>query len=623
MALDAALEEAPSKRAGPLVLALGLLWCVFQFAIIVWPQQPMVSRPIHLFFALTVLFLTTAGPRWLNGLLVAASAAVGAYFLLHSPRLAGRVEAVDPVLPIDIAAGVLLLFLLLEGVRRCVGWSLLGLLLFTLFYNFAGRWFPGWSRFSGFNLEDTVEIMTMTTNGVLGVTTETSVQFVFYFLVFGAAYAAIGGGRLFIDIGLKTSGSQQGGAAKAAVVSSSLMGTISGSAVANVVSVGVFTIPLMRRAGYSAVQAAGIEALASTGGQLMPPVMGVAAFVMAEMLQIDYGRIAMAAVIPAVAFYFALFALVDLGARKSGIGTLDASQAQPSSPILPRLYLLLPPVLLIALLASGRSATISVVAAIAACVVTAYLKRESWISVSGWLAVVEDVARQAAQVAIPIAAIGIMVAVAVQSNLALRFSSKLIEGGAANIYGALLLTIVGCIVMGMGLPTVAAYIIGAILFVPTLIKLGLTPLCAHFFVMYYCVLSMITPPVALASFAAAGLAKAGVMETGWHAFRLSLVLFLIAFAFAFDPLLLGQGPLPSVLIAFAGLLLGTGAWSVALVGYFNGNLSWLERLLYGAAAVANILFPTLSFGWSAALAGMAGLAAWNGLVKPRLGGVAR
>lgn len=619
MALDATLGESSPKRGGPALTALGILWCLFQFALIMWPQQPMVARPIHLFFALSVLFLTsTAGPRWLGAILLAASGAVGGYFLVNAQRLADRVEAVDPILPIDIVAGLVLLVLLLEGVRRCVGWSLLGLLLFTLFYNFAGVWFPGWSRFSGFNLQDTIEIMTMTTNGVLGVTTETSVQFVFYFLVFGSAYAAIGGGRLFIDIGLKSSGRQQGGAAKAAVVSSGLMGTISGSAVANVVSVGVFTIPLMRRAGYAATQAAGIEALASTGGQLMPPVMGVAAFVMAEMLQLDYGVIAMAAVIPAAAFYFALFTIVDLGARKSGIGTLDPSQAAPSAPIWPRLYLLLPPVLLIALLASGRSATISVVAAIAACVGTAYLRRESWLSFKDWLGVIEDVARQAAQVAIPIAAIGIMVAVAVQSNLALRFSSKLIESGAASIHGALLLTIIGCIVMGMGLPTVAAYIIGAILFVPTLIKLGLVPLCAHFFVMYYCVLSMITPPVALASFAAAGLAKAPVMETGWHAFRLSLVLFLIAFAFAFDPLLLGQGPLPLVLVAFAALLVGTGAWAVALVGYLNGSLSMMERFLYGAVAVANILFPTFSFGWTVALFGAGLLVGWNCLLKPRL-----
>ncbi|MEZ5398405.1 MAG: TRAP transporter fused permease subunit [Bryobacteraceae bacterium] len=610
MDLDDGTDAAPPHRAGAVVAALAVLWSAFQFAIIAWPQPPLVARPIHVALALAVLFLTARGPRTWDALLAAASAAVAFYYLVSAQRLAERIEAVDPVLNLDIAAGLLLLLLLFEGVRRSAGWSLLALLLFALLYNFAGRWFPGWSRFSGFGLEDTVEIMTMTTNGVLGVTTETSVQFVFYFVAFGAAYAAIGGGRLFIDIGLKAAGEQQGGAAKAAVISSSLMGTISGSAVANVVSVGVFTIPLMRRAGYSAVQAAAIEALASTGGQLMPPVMGVAAFVMAEMLQVDYGRIAMAAIIPAAAFYFALFAIVDLGARRGGIGTLHPARARPSAPIAPRLYLLLPPLLLVALLASGRSATLSVVAAIAACVITAYLRRESWQKLADWLGVIEETARQAAQVAVPIAAIGILIAVAVQSNLALRFSSRLIAGGG-GIHGALLLTILGCIVMGMGLPTVAAYIIGAILFVPTLIQLGLAPLGAHFFVMYYCVLSMITPPVALASFAAAGLAKAGVMQTGWHAFRLSLVLFLIAFAFAFDPLLLGQGPPWNVLAAFAGLLAGTGAWAVALTGYFAGGLTWLGRVLFGAAAVASILFPTLSLGWGAAVAAAVLLAAWH------------
>lgn len=619
MALDAAVEESQApKNASFVLLALGLAWCAFQAALIVEPQPPMIARPVHLVFALLVLFLVVPGSRAYRSIAIGASACLGAYFLLNATRLANRVEAVDPILPLDLLAGTALLLLLLEGVRRCVGWSLLGLLLFTLGYGFAGRWFPGWSRFSGFSFEDSVEMLAMTTNGVLGVTTETSVQFVFYFLAFGSVYSAIGGGRLFIDIGLKTSGRQRGGAAKAAVVSSSLMGTISGSAVANVVSVGVFTIPLMRRAGYTAVQSAAVEALASTGGQLMPPVMGVAAFVMAEMLQLDYGRIAMAAVIPAVAFYFALFALVDLTARRTGVGTLDAERAQPSAPIGPRLYLLLPPVLLVGLLASGRSATISVVAATVACFAIAYLRRESWVSWRGWANVVEDVARQAAQVAVPIAAIGIMVAIAVQSNLALRFSAKLIEGGAANVYSALLLTVVGCVVMGMGLPTVAAYIVGAILFVPTLVKLGVAPLSAHFFVMYYCVLSMITPPVALASFAAAGLAKAGVMETGWYAFRLSLVLFLIAFAFAFDPLLLGQGPWPAVLVAMAGLLAGTAVWAVALAGYLNGPLNVVERVLYGAAAVASIVFPTRSTGWIVALVAACALCAWNFLLKPRL-----
>ncbi len=595
------------------LIVLGAGWLVFQFAIVARPGDPLIERSLHLAFALALVILAKPFEAWqprrvfarlVDLALFLAVLATAAYYYLSAERLASRIEMVDDVFARDIVFGILLVVLLLEGVRRAVGWSLLGLLLFVVFYAAAGPWFPGWSRFRGFGLEETIEMLTMTTNGVLGITTETSVQFVFYFVLFGAVFGAIGGGRLFIDIGLALSGRHQGGAAKAAVVSSSLMGTISGSAVANVVSVGVFTIPLMRRSGYSAEAAAGIEAISSTGGQLMPPVMGVAAFVMAELLQIDYGRVAFAAIIPALSFYFALFLVVDLGARRTGIGTLPPGALEGRPPIVPRLYLLIPPVTLVALLIAGYSATIAAVAGVAACPVTCYLRRQTRLGARQWLRTIGEAGRQASQVAVPIAAIGIIIAVAMQSNLALKFSTRLIEGGGANVYAALLLTLVGCIVMGMGLPTVAAYIIGAILFVPPLLKLGIAPLAAHFFVMYYCVLSMVTPPVALASFAAAGLAGAGTMQASWHAFRLSLVLFLIPLAFVFDPRLLGQGPLLWVVLAFLSTLAATAAWAVALVGYLGRPLGVLPRVLYGAAAVAVILFPTGSRVWAVALAAL-------------------
>jgi TRAP transporter 4TM/12TM fusion protein len=596
------------KRA---LFAAGAVWLVFQFAIVVWPQQPLVERSLHLSLALVALFLSSRVHRVLDGICIAGSLAVGAYYLASAEFLNGRIEAVSTVRTVDLVAGCALTLLLLEGVRRAVGWSLLALLLVTLLYGFAGPWFPGWSRFSGFSFVDFVEILTMTTNGFLGVTTETSVQFVFYFLVFGVAYGVIGGGRLFLDIGLRASGRFTGGAAKAAVVSSSLMGTISGSAVANVVSVGVFTIPLMRRAGYAADLAAGVEAIASTGGQLMPPVMGVAAFVMAELLQMEYGQIALAAVIPAAAFYGALFLTVDFEARRAGIGTVPEEDIAGIAPIAPRLHLLLPPFVLIGLLAAGKSATYAVIASIAVCVAAGYLRWGMRPSMQAWGEAVSEVAKQAGQVAIPIAAIGMIIAVAVQSNLALRFSARLIEGGGGNVYAALLLTIVGCIVMGMGLPTVAAYIIGAVLFVPALVKLGIATLGAHFFVMYYCVLSMVTPPVALASFAAAGIAGAGAMQTSVHAFRMSLVLFLIPVGFAFDGALLGQGPVHLVALAFASLTVATGAWAAALVGHARRPLAWWERLVAGIAAVVVILAKTGSFEWMGGLAAIFVVALWT------------
>ena len=610
-------------------IVLGLAWLGFQLYIISYPQAPLVQRPLHLVLAMALLLLWTplatgkAGrgfPALIDGVLFLGVLGMGGYYLASATRLTERMEGIDPVLTVDMVFGVLVVVLLLECVRRVVGWSLLGVLLLFLTYAFVGKWTPGWLRFSGFEFEQTIEILTMSLNGILGITTETSLQFVFYFVMFGAIYSAIGGGQLFIDIGLRVSGRHQGGAAKAAVIASSMMGSISGSAVANVAATGVFTIPLMRRAGYPREMAGAIEAIASTGGQLMPPIMGVAAFVVAEMLQIPYGQVALAGLIPALAFYLAVFLVVDLTARKTGIGTLPAEEIGAHPPIGPRLYLMSPPVVLVAMLVAGYSATYSAVVAGAACVLISYVRRDTWFTPQRVVEVVEKGTRQACQVAVPIAAIGIIIAVAIQSNLALKFSSQLISGSGGTLLGAMALIIVGCIIMGMGLPTVAAYIIGAILFVPALLRLGIPELSAHFFVMYYCVLSMVTPPVALASYTAAGIAGAGTMATSMQAFRLSFVSFLIPFAFAFDPSLLGQGSTGAVALGFVSLLAGTAAWAVALVGYVGRRIGMVERLLFAAAAVATIFSPTGSAAWGWALLGLGLVAAWSLVMQPRLFG---
>jgi TRAP transporter 4TM/12TM fusion protein len=588
-------------------LLLGTVLLVFQLYIIINPQAPLVERPLHLVMTLALAFLWSplqarskfgrVTTNLIEGLILAAVAATGVYYMTSVSRLTERMEMVDSIYAVDLFFGTLVVILMLEGVRRVVGWSLLSVLLGFLAYAAAGPWLPGWLNFSGFRFDEMIEILTMSLNGILGITTETSVQFVFYFVIFGAFYAVAGGGQLFIDIGLHFSGRYQGGAGKAAVISSSLMGTISGSAVANVAATGVFTVPLMRKAGYSAENAAAIVAVASTGGQLMPPVMGVAAFLVAEILQMEYIRIAIAGVIPAVAYYVALLIMVDLTARKTGIGTLTRADIDSHAPILPRLYLLAPPVLLVMLLVMGYSATLSAVLATASCVVVSFVRRENWLTLSRLKATILDGTKQAAQVAVPIAAIGIIIAIAIQSNLALKFSTRLMGTGGGSLIGAMLLIVIGCLIMGMGLPTVAAYIIGAILFVPALIELGIAELPAHFFVMYYCVLSMITPPVALASYAAAGLAGANTMRTGTIAFRMSLVCFLIPFAFAFDPSLLAQGATLWTIVALFSTLSATAAWAVAVVGYLNYDLGPLARLLIAVASVAVILAPTATMPW--------------------------
>lgn len=338
----------------------------------------------------------------------------------------------------------------------------------------------------------------------------------------------------------------------------------------------------------------------------MPPVMGVAAFIMAELLGVPYVEIALAGLIPAVAFYLALLLVVDLTARRDGIRALTAEEVNDTDTILPRLHLILPPILLIVMLVSGYSAAYSAVAASAACFVVPFLRRTTWI---GWKEVINglrDAPKQAAEVAVPIAAIGLVIAVAVQSNLALKFASSLLSLSEGSIYASLALAMFGCIIMGMGLPTVAAYIIGAVLFVPAIQDLGIPPLAAHFFIFYYCVLSMVTPPVALASFAAAAVGKASAVKTSISAFGLSLVAFFIPFGFVFDVAILGEGTVAEITMSSFGLLISTALWAIAFGGWCMRPLALPTRTLIGLAGLAAVIAPSgslvwmigLGFGWA-------------------------
>ena len=586
-------------------LWVGLALVVFQYWILFHPQPPLVARPAHLIVALLLVFLwnplkVQKIPTWLgraiDGGIIAAVVGFAVYYWQSLARIEERIENVSPIFPQDTILGIIFVVLLLEAVRRTTGWILVWVILAFLLYGGFAFLLP-FGGFRGFGLEEYVEILTLTTSGIFGVTTETSVTFVFYFIAFGVVYAAIGGGRMFIDLAIRLVGRATGGSQKVAVVGSSLMGTITGSAVANVAAVGVFTIPLMKQSGVSPERAAATEAIASTGGQLMPPVMGVAAFVMAELLGVPYSQIALAGVIPAVAYYVALYILVDLNARKTGTGTLPVQAIEDVEPLLPRLHLLLPPLILIGCMILNYSAQSAAMYATLSCFPVAFLRRRDWFGPTRLLAMIRDTGRQAAEIAVPIGAIGIIIAIAIQSNLALKFSAGLISVGGGTLAGSLLLIIVGCIIMGMGLPTVAAYIIGAVLYAPALQKLGVPQLTAHFFVMYYCVLSMVTPPVALAAYAAAGLARTSPWTTGWIAFQMSFVAFLIPFAFVADDALLFQGPLFNVAVASIGLFIPTGIWAVGVTGYFRRNLVWADRIFLMACGVMAIVAPTGAVLW--------------------------
>jgi TRAP transporter 4TM/12TM fusion protein len=341
--------------------------------------------------------------------------------------------------------------------------------------------------------------------------------------------------------------------------------------------------------------------------------MGIAAFVMAELLSIPYAQIALAGIVPALAFYIALYLSADLLARKTGIGTLGPDAADKIAPLAPRIHLLLPPIVLIAGLCLDFSAQMAATYATIVCFPLAFIRRDTFLTLPKLIKLINDLGRQMAEIAVPIAAIGIIIAVAIQSNIALKFAAGVIAASGGALGVSLLLVIFGCIVMGMGLPTVAAYIIGAILYVPALRELGVAPLAAHFFVMYYCVLSMVTPPVALASYAAAGLAGAGPMTTSLVAFRMSFVCFLVPFAFVVDPALLFQGTIDQVLIASAGLFLSTAVWAIGLVGYLRRPLAWGDRILLMICGLAAILAPTGALWWDVAVSTAAAFLVLNWL----------
>jgi len=589
------------------------------------PASPIVIATFHVFMAVALVYAFDAERKtgryaWLDRLVcllgVGLCLSIALLYHLEIPRLERRLEMIDPVYRIDLfmhIAGVLLIF---EAVRRAVGLSLVVVVGVFLVYAYFGYLAPGWLAFPGFSLNSQAELISMQTSGLFGVTASAAVNFVFYFVLFGAVFTTTGGGQLFIDLATKLTSKLVGGAAKMSMIGSALFGMVSGSAIANVTSTGVLTIPIMKRSGYTKEQAGAVEAIASTGGQLMPPVMGIAAFVMADMLGIPYPTIAAAALIPAVAFYFALLVNVDLRARKSGAGNISDDLLE-IPPILPRAHLLLAPVALITTLVVGYSAPYAALVGSVIALGVPFLRRTTRYPLRRLYDMVLDTAKQMAWISAPLAAVGVVMVVAVQSNLAIKFIRILTDIGAGNLYLSLVMVIFGCIIMGMGLPTVAAYIIGSLVFAPAMMGLGIEQLAAHMFVLYYCVLSMVTPPVALCSYAAAGIAHANANKTGLLAFKYSLVVFLVPFAFINDPHLLWQGEFWQIGIAALGLVLATFSWAVFLEAWFKHPLNIAERGLFLLVSLTLVIFPTFSPQWLAGIGAGLLLIGWCGLFKLR------
>ncbi len=560
--------------------AIAVGWSCFQiYVVLTGFMHPMVLYPIHTAFALALAIRTKPLSeksrllRGIDGTLILGVLAIGIYALVNFERISTRIPFVQPLTPSDYVAGIALVLILIEVCRRTVGYSLTIVALVFVAYAFAGGYIPGLLGHRGLSLRGFIDLQTLSPNGIYGLPLGVSAELVFYFILFGAFLEKSGGGELFSDLGFLFTGKYRGGAAKMSVVSSALYGTISGSAVANVVVDGMFTIPMMKRSGFKGAFAAAVEAVASTGGQIMPPVMGAAAFILAQILGISYWKVAAAAVIPAILYYVALYAAIDLKAMQEGLLGLPKSELPDvRKGLKSRIHLLFPLALMVYYIVTFTVTPVTAaIRAIAAVFLVSFVRRATWMGPAKLLGALEKGAREAVTVAVPCAVAGLIIGVVIYSGLGLKFTELMIALSGGKLFIALLLVMLAVIVLGMGMPTSAAYLIAAILLAPLLIKLGVTPLAAHMFIFYFAVISMITPPVALAAFAAAAISESDLWETGLMAFKIALPGFLIPYIFVYSNSLLLEGPLWEIGWRTLVTIVGISALAGAVIGFFFRN----------------------------------------------------
>src|SRR5687768_6028626 len=570
VAQEAEPTPPPTRALRAVVYAVAVAMSLYHmYAVAVAPPEAVIFRGTHLLFAMTLVFLLyplRGGGAW--RIVDAALLVAGWAFILHIfvnyEYFINRIIYIDTLTTADRVYAVLAVVVVLEATRRVIGLALpVTALAFLVYAVFFTRVAP----------DVLLEQLYLSTEGIFGSTLGVSASYVMLFVLFGAFMERSGTGQLFMDFALSITGHAAGGPGKVAVVSSSLFGTVSGSAVANVMVDGPITIPLIKRTGFRPPFAAAVEAVASTGGQIMPPVMGAAAFVMAEFLAVPYAQITIWAILPAFLYYLAVFAAVHFEAKRYKLAGIPASELPRfGNVMLTRGHLFIPIVIVLTGLIYGYSAPLCALVGALSCLPLALLKRStragiSWMSV---LEALEEGAKNTLAVAMACAAAGIVIACVTITGLGIVFTQMVIALAQDTLILALILTAIAGIILGMGMPTTPAYIMMAALLIPALIKLGLagcpapiTPECkaavvpaAHMFAFYFAILSAITPPVALAVFAAAGLAKSDLWASGLAAVKIGAAGFIVPFMFVYEPALLMIGEWPTIIQSFVTASIG-------------------------------------------------------------------
>jgi TRAP transporter 4TM/12TM fusion protein len=547
--------------------------------------------------------------RWFDWLAAGLSLVICLYITVRYEPLTYEIA----LLPLEgIVGSAILVLLVLEATRRTAGATLVAIILVLIVYVFVGPYLPGDFATRPVTPERLLVYLGLDVNGMIGNILAVAILIVVPFTLMGQVLGRTGGATYFADLAMSGMGRFRGGAAKIAVVGSALFGMISGAAVSNVLAVGIITIPLMARSGFTPTRAAAIESVGSTGGQLMPPVMGAAAFIMAEFLQVSYGAVVIAAIIPAVLYYAALFLHVDLEAAKQRIGAAQVEDVPSFLEVIRSgWHFPIPITFLIATIAYPeifqipieRAAIYATGILIVLSLVFGYRGKRN--SLGEVVRAVLDTGRAALDIVLIGAAAGMVVGTLNISGISFGLTLQLIAIAGENLFLLLLLTAVISIILGMGMPTVSVYVLTATLLAPTLVKLGVSPMAAHMYVMYFGMMSMITPPVAIAAYAAANIARVPGWTTGWVAVMVGWSTFFIPFLFVLEPALLMEGPWWWIAWQFARNMLGIFMGTAAIVGYSFLPLSPPARLFFGVAALA-ILIPPNAFPG-------AGILDWIGL----------
>ena len=550
------------------------------------PPEALIFRATHLLFAMTLVYLLfpfrrggAAAWRLVDFALLAGGWGFILYLFFNYEYMTNRIIYIDDLTTADKAFAVLAVLIVLDATRRVIGWALPLTAICFLVYAAA---------FTKVAPQVLLEQLYLSTEGIFGSTLGVSASYVMLFVLFGAFMEKSGTGQLFMDFALSLTGHTAGGPGKVAVVSSSLFGTVSGSAVANVMVDGPMTIPLMKRTGFKPHFAAAVEAVASTGGQIMPPIMGAAAFVMAEFLAVSYAQVTIWAVIPSLLYYVAVFFAVHFEAKRTGLAGVPRAELPRLGRVMAeRGHLFVPIAVILFGLMLGYSAPLCALAGTLACLPMALLRTTTRQGI-GWRTVfeaLEDGARNTLSVAMACACAGIVIGCVSITGLGIVFTQFVIALSQDSLILALVLTALAGMVLGMGMPTTPAYIVMVALLVPALIKLGAITPAAHMFAFYFAILSAITPPVALAVFAAAGLAKANMWQAGFTAMRVAAPAYVVPFMFVYEPALLMEGDWTVILSSVASAIVGVIALAGGLFGYFTGVCSLWQRALLIVSAL--------------------------------------